>query len=384
MPSRSIAHVIPTLELGGAETMLAKVLAGMRRDRWRSSVVSLRDRGALAGRIESAGARISTIGMRGSLPGLGAAWRLRREVRALAPDLIQGWMYHGNLAALAGRALGPGRPPVVWNIRSDVFQFSVEKHLTAGVVQLCRILSSRANRIIYNSRSSAQGHAALGFATRGAVVIPNGFDTRLFAPSPVTRALFRRRLGVSDDVVLIGRLGRYHPVKDFPGFLEAAAIVVGHRKQVGFVLAGPEVTPGNAELVSAVERFGLGDRVHLLGDVTLVHELMAALDVLCSSSAYGESFPNVLGEAMACEVPCVATDLGDSALVVGEAGRIVPPRDPLALAAACEALVDLGADGRRRLGAVGRARILRDFSLQHVISQYESVYDELLQGKVHS
>ena len=374
----NVTHVIPSLEIGGAETMLVNLLAGMDRTRWNSTVVSLQDRGTLRDRIEALGVNTASVGMRGSLPSPGSAWRLRREVRALKPRLIQGWMYHGNLAALAGRALSAARPPVVWNIRSDVFAFATEKVLTAGVVRLCGLLSSGADRIIYNSRSSARGHADLGFATNGAVVIPNGFDTRTFAPSPALRAAFRSRLGVSDEVVLIGRIGRYHPVKDFPCFLEAAAMLARRRNQVRFVLAGPGVDSRNVDLVGLVDRTGLRDRVHLLGQVRFPQELIAALDILCSSSAYGESFPRVLGEAMACEVPCVTTDLGDSAWVVGNSGRVVRPRDPAALAAGCDALIKAGRDGRSRLGAEGRKRVVQEFAIDRVVSQYENLYQDLL------
>lgn len=379
METRSITHIIPSLELGGAEVMLTKLVARMNPTRWNSAVLSLRGRGPLGDSMDARRIRIASVGMRGSMPGLRSLWRLRREVRALAPQLIQGWMYHGNLAALAGRAFRGRRPPVVWNIRSDVFEFSTEKRLTAVVVRLGALLSSCPDRIIYNSRSSARGHADLGFASGKTVVIPNGFDTRTFAPSRAARAVLRRRLGVPDDVVLIGRIGRYHPVKDFPAFLKAAAILRGRHKGARFVLAGPGVDGDNAELVGLVNRLGLNNAVHLLGEARPAHQIVAALDILCSSSAYGESFPNVLGEAMACEVPCVTTDLGDSAWIVGEAGRVVPPRDPAALAAACEMLVDLGLDGRHRMGAIGRARVLREFSLEHVVSQYEDLYDDLLE-----
>ncbi len=379
MPSCSITHIIPTLEMGGAEMMLSNLLAGMDRSRWRVSVVSLRERGSLANRIEALGVGVSTIGISDSLPSPQAVWRLLRQLRVCAPEVLQGWMYHGNLAALVGRMLGPGRPRVVWNIRSDVFDFSVESRLTAGLVRLCALLSRRADRIIYNSRSSASGHANLGFVGTRAVIIPNGFDTRLFAPSPETRAAFRARVGVSDDTVLIGRIGRYHPVKDYPAFLEAAAILAVDHNDVRFVLAGPGVDKQNPELVRLIARFGLESVVHLLGEVSATNEMMASLDILCSSSAYGESFPNVLGEAMACGVPCVTTDLGDSAWVVGNSGYVVPPRNPRALAAGCNALIAAGREGRRRIGALGRERVVWEFSLERALSRYEDLYNDLLE-----
>ncbi len=376
----SIAYVVTGLETGGAEMMLLKLLAASDREHWRPSVVSLRDRGMVGDVIERLGIPVVTLSVRGSLPGPRAAWRLRRAVVMRAPALIQGWMYHGNLAALAGRALGPGRPPVVWSIRNTVYDFSSDGWITAGVVRLGALLSSYVASIIYNSRTGARQHAELGYATTKAVVIPNGFDSGSFTPSQTARAAFRHRLGVGEEVVLIGRVGRYHAMKDYPGFLKAAAILTHERPGVQFVLAGQGVNRANVELDRLLAGLGLGHAVHLLGEVRPANELMAALDIACSSSAYGEGFPSVLGEAMACGVPCVATDVGDSAWVVGDAGEIVPPGDPLALAGAFRALVDVGAEARRELGAQGRARVLREFSLQRVASQYEAVHLQVLES----
>jgi glycosyltransferase involved in cell wall biosynthesis len=378
MLPRSIAHVITGLETGGAETMLFKLLTATNRERWAPAVVSLRDRGTLGDRIDALDVPVATVDMRGSLPGPRALWRLRRSVTTFAPEIIQGWMYHGNVAALAGSVLRRGRLPLVWCIRSLVFDYASERRFTAWVVRLGALLSHRAVRIVYNSQSSLRQHTELGFAVSGAIVIPNGFDIHQFAPSPEARAAFRQRLGLDERTVLIGRIGRYHRVKDFPGFLEAAAQLAAQRTDVHFVLAGPGVDHENPELGREVARRGLADKVHLVGEVTPISGLMVALDILCSSSAYGESFPNVLGEAMACGVPCVTTDIGDSAWILGSAGLVVPARDPSALMAACRTLVDAGPEGRRQMGSAGRTRIVRDFSLPGVASQYEALYDELL------
>lgn len=374
----NIVHVIPGLETGGAEMMLVKLLGGTNRARWRPRVLSLRDRGTLGKRVEDLGVPLRTLGIQGGMPGPRAVLALRRDLRAFEPTVLQGWMYHGNLAALAGRVLMASRVPVLWCVRSTVFDFASEKRLTAGVVRLGALVSRHVTRIIYNSHTSAKQHAELGFAATRAMVIPNGFDTEVFLPSESARAAFRRRLNVTEDVILVGRVARYHPMKDYPGFLKAAAILSAHHANVRFVLAGTGVDANNPELVGQVRSLGLGDRVHLLGEIPEIPELLSALDIACSSSAYGESFPNVLGEAMACGVPCVTTDLGDSAWVLGTAGQIVPPLDPAALAAACGKLVDLGTEGRNRLGAIGRSRVVHEFSLERIVSQYEDLYEELL------
>ncbi len=378
MSRPSIAHVITGLDTGGAETMLLRLLAATDGTRWQQGVVSLRHRGTIGQRIEKLGVPVRAVGIRGSVPSPWALWRLRRELRSLAPRLIQGWMYHGNLASLAGRVLTGRRLPVLWNIRYAPSDLVMEKRTTAAAIRLGALLSSRVTRIIYNSRAGARRHAELGYATGRSVIIPNGFDTDVFVPSTSARAALRRRLGVSEATLLVGRIGRYDPLKDHAGFLAAAASLLRERPGIRFVMAGQGVDERNAELMRTVMGLGLGGNVSLLGEVTLINEVTAALDIACSSS-YGEAFPNVLGEAMACGVPCVATDVGDSAWILGDVGRIVPARDPAALATACGALIDMGEEGRRRLGARARARVLQEFSLSRASAAYEAVYAEVLQ-----
>jgi len=378
MPRPNIVHVISGLETGGAEMMLLRLLGGTDRSRWRPSVISLRDRGTFGPRIESLGVPVRVVGMQGSVPTPQALWRLLREIRGLSPSLLQGWMYHGNLAAVIAKVLVARRVPTIWNIRYAPSDLALEKLSTAAAVRVGALLSSRVARIVYNSRAGAQRHAQLGYATTRAVVIPNGFDTDAFAPSPTARIAWRRRLGLSESTLLVGRIGRYHEMKDYPAFLEAAGLLARERPGVHFVLAGKGVDDRNADLTGAIARLGLHGTVHVLGEVIATNELTASLDIACSSSAFGEAFPNVLGEAMACGVPCVATDVGDSSWIIDETALVVPPRDPTALASAFRALIDAGPTERGRLGAKARARVIREFSLARALADYEALYRETI------
>jgi glycosyltransferase involved in cell wall biosynthesis len=378
----NVAHVITGLDTGGAEMMLVKILEGGDRKQWRATVLSLRDRGTLGDSIEGLGVPVNALGLRGSLPGPGHLLRLVRQLRRVEPQLIQGWMYHGNLAATIGQTIARRGTPVIWNIRYTLNGRSQEKPLTAAIIRLSALLSGRVARIIYNSHTSARQHAAIGYSAAGSVVIPNGFDTDRFAPSASARLTTRQALGIPTDAVLIGRIGRYHSMKDYPGFLHAAALLVRERPHVRFVLAGLGVDDRNRELTDLVHALELGGKVHMLGEVRPINALMSSLDVFCSSSAFGESFPNVLGEAMASGVACVTTDVGDSGAIVSRAGHVVPPKDPAALAAACRTLIDLSIEGRGRLGAEGRARVVSEFSLPRIVERYESLYTEVLGGRV--
>lgn len=359
--------------------MLLKLLSLLDRDRFDPIVVSLADKGTLGSEMEAIGVPVHAIGMKPSRPTLQGLIRVRRLVRELRPDLIQGWMYHGNLAAWFSRLFSRRRLPVLWNVRGTQTDLSQVSFLSGLAFRLCAWVSSTPERIVNNSRASARAHTEqLGYPGGKWVVIPNGFDTSLFTPSEEARRSTRLKLALSDGEVLIGLIGRYHPMKDHRNFLEAAALLVKRYPVVRFVLAGKGVNTENIELMTWIEEFGLKEVVHSLGERSDMPRLTASLDIATSSSAWGENFPNVLGEAMACGVPCVTTDVGDTAWIVGETGKVVPIRDPDALAAAWSELIELGAEGRQRLGESARARVVENFSLNVVVRQYEALYEKVL------
>ena len=370
-----IVQVITTLDVGGAEMMLANVLARMRLDRYQTTVVSLAARGPVADRIEALGVPVTPLGLRPGVGALAGVLRLARILRRERPAVVQTWLYHADLVGfLAARFAG--RPPVAWNIRCAELDPRDHPASLRWVLAGLARLSPRTAAIVVNSQAGREANARLGYRPRRWVSIPNGFDVDRFAPRAEDRGDVRRELALSNDAVLVGLIARFHPMKDHQTFLRAAAAIHRDRPDVHFVLAGRQVDRENAALRSAVGALGLASVVHLLGERTDVPRLTAALDIgVCSS--YSEGFPNAVGEAMACGVPCVATDVGDCRLLVGDTGVIVPPRQPEALAAGWRHILDLPADRRRSLGAAARARVETKFEIGAVARQYEALYDEL-------
>jgi glycosyltransferase involved in cell wall biosynthesis len=285
-------------------------------------------------------------------------------------------MYHGNAVALLAMYLSARRVPVLWSIHHSVYRLADEKPRTARLIRLSAIVSRQVLRIIYVSRISADQHEALGFAADRTVVIPNGFDCEAFIPSKQARSALRRQLNVSEDTILIGLIGRFHPMKDHASFFQAADMISRASQAIQFVLAGKGIDWKNSAIADLIERFRLDGRVHLLGERDNIPELTAGLDIATSSS-FSESFPLVVGEAMACGVPCVVTDVGDSKGIVGDTGITVPPRDPVALAGGWARLIASGSTDRKRLGEAARRRIMDNFSLDSAVRQYENLYDEL-------
>jgi glycosyltransferase involved in cell wall biosynthesis len=375
----SVLHVINDLSVGGAEMMLYKLLSGGDSRGFRRSVISLGRRSTLDPRIEALGVPVYNIDMRPSMPPTpGQLLRLFSAVRRVKPDLIQGWMYHGCLAAELARAGAARGARVVWSVHSCNSELSLEKRMTAAIIRLCARLSARPAKIIYVSEASRRQHEAMGYRPENSRVIPNGFDTTHFAPSTEARAAVRAELGVSEDHLLIGLVGRFHPMKDHLNFLRAAALLSEDYHAARFLLVGREVDADNPVLRRLIARWGLAGRAHLLGERGDIPRLIAASDICSLSSSYGESFPLVVGEAMACGVPCVVTDVGDAAKLVGTTGLVVPPRNSEALAEAWRELIRLGSAGRAQLGEAARERVRENFQLASVIAQYEALFSSVL------
>jgi glycosyltransferase involved in cell wall biosynthesis len=224
-----------------------------------------------------------------------------------------------------------------------------------------------------------EAHSALGYASEKMIQIPNGFDTDVFHPDEAVRSSFREELGVSSDTPLAGVIARFDPQKDHGNFLKAAAYLSGKRGDVRFVLCGDEITPDNLALAGMIDE-SLRGKLFLLGRRMDIPRILAALDVLVLPSA-GEAFPNVVGESMSCGTPCVVTDVGDSSLIVGDSGIVVPPGDPAALASGMEALFGISRDERRKLGVRGRQRIISEYGIGIVTKKYEDLYSTILSRK---
>lgn len=372
-----IFHLINDLDTGGAEMMLYKLLAGTNRQRFRHVVVSMTDTGVLSRRIEALGVSVHVLSMQCGTLKLAGLAKLLRLLRCERPDVLQAWLYHANLLGLiAGRLTRV--PAIAWNIRCSNMDMRYYSRRSALVVRLLAWLSPLPDVVLINTETGRTFHEGLSYRPRQWHIIPNGFDVSLFRPDPAACLHLRGRLGLPLDAVLIGLIARYDPMKDHLTFLQAANYLLKDRSDAHFVLVGRNVTESNKDLTAIIQDLGIADRVYLLGERSDVPEIMRALDILALTSAFGEGFPNVIGEAMASGVPCAVTDVGDVALVIGETGRVVPIRNPQALAQAWSELIDMGLEGRRRLGIAARQRIGQLFSLPTVVTQYETLYEQLV------
>jgi len=371
-----VLHVITGLNDGGAEAVLHRLIKHDPHDE--HLVVSLTGEGKYGPVLRQSGVPVTALEMprgRVTWQGLSGLWRV---LRAQRPDVVQTWMYHADL--LGGVCARVQGLPVVWGIRNTTLVPGKSRRSTRWVARACAALSRAVpQRIVACAQAAVAVHAALGYDAGRMVVIPNGYDLSRFAPDPDARRRLRAEWNVPEDVPLIGMVARYDPQKDHANLIDALARLAQQALVFRAVLVGTQVDGHNAALVQRLDATGLRKRVRLLGPTSDVPAVMNALDVhVLSSSA--EAFPNVLAEAMACGTPCVATDVGDAALILGETGWVAPPKDSAALAEAIGAALQAWSDQMAwvRRQAACRARIAEHFSIDSMVQRYRSVWREAM------
>jgi len=304
---------------------------------------------------------------------LSAKNNLSRVAAKFRPNIVQGWMYHGDLAAdTIARTYSQPPPPVVWNIRHSLNESNREKFLTRQIINAHKRRSKNIDAIIYNSQTSREQHHDLGLSAPKSIVIPNGF-----LDHSVNQTLTREDLGIPSSAFVIGHVARLHPMKNQVGFLKIAVELAETNSELFTIMCGKDVSLQNKKLMALIPEH-LRGRFLLLGERNDIQQLYPLMDTLCSSSLWGEAFPNVLGEAMYAGVPCIATDIGDSRYIIDDTGIVVPPNSPQSLKLAIEKLINKTPLERQQLGKFARARIKNHFSIAKNVSSYVELYERLL------
>jgi glycosyltransferase involved in cell wall biosynthesis len=372
-----LVHLITSLNVGGAQMHLYKTVTRFRPEKIASTVISLVPGGKVAQLLQAEGVPVLDLGMRPGCPHPRAFFLLAGLLRHLKPHMVQTYLYHADLLGyLAARWAGV--PNILWNLRQSRMDFSQYRRTTDLTVRLCARLSRKVKRILVNSYAGLKAHAQLGYDAARMLVVPNGFELTRFRPHGSSYREVRQELGLGPEARLVGMLARLDPQKDHETFLRAAQLVSKRLPETFFLLAGNGLNQDNPAFSRLLAANPINpERLRLLGERSDTPRLLAALDVYVSSSAFGEGFANAIGEAMACGVPCVVTDVGDSAHIVGETGLVVQPGQPRELSRALEEVLTWPASGRASRGKAARARIEQKFDINRIVAQLESFYLDL-------
>ncbi len=373
-----LVHIITGLNVGGAESFLARLLMRLP-PRFETSVISLSTIGAIGKQLRASGVNVATLGMTRRSLGVAPVFRLRDMLKEAKPDMVQTWMYHADfLGGLAAR--WAGIPALVWSIRQSNLSIRHLRLRTVMIARACAALSRHVpDRILCCANVARLNHADFGYAGDKMEVLPNGFDLSRFKPAPEMRESVRRELGVPGDLPVIAMIGRFDPQKGHRTLIDAATALRARRPRIHYLMAGQDVDSSNAVLARWINEQALQSSVSLLGLREDIPRLLAAADALVLPSIFGEAFPNVVGEAMASAVPCIASNVGDTPFIIGDTGFIVPPGDPEALANAMDRFLSMPERERQSYGVRARQRVVENFEIGAIILRYVEFYDRVLE-----
>ena len=369
-----VLHIIAGLAQGGAEAVLYRLVSATARE-INPVVISLTNEGVYAARLRECGARVETLNMPRSRLTLKGTRALGHFITKTQPDVVQTWMYHADLVGgLVAR--WSGVRSVVWGIRHANLDADKNSFSTRVAARACAILSSRVPAVIACcSEQAARVHQARGYHADKFTIIPNGYDLTHFRPDEGARIRIRREWKIAPDQTLLGLVARWDPQKDHSNLLHALALLAQKGLDFRCALVGTNMDRENPMLSRLIGQFDLGAKIVLTGPRNDVPDVMNALDLHVLSSV-GEAFPNTVAEAMACGTPCVVTDVGDAALIVGDTGWVAPPQNPNALAERIEqGLAALRREQREKLGQRCRTRIVENFSLEKMVEAYRAIWE---------
>ncbi len=371
---KKIVFLIRDLNYGGAQRQLITLLNGIDKQSFDVTLLSFYSNGVLEKDLKDSGIPVISLEKRGRWDLFGFFWDLVQHLKHIYPDVLHGYLTESNLLTIFLKPFLPSTR-MIWGVRAsdidlDRYGYDWVERLS---FQLECFFSRFADLIIANSHAGQAYHLAHGFSANKMIVIPNGIDTERFKPDLEARAKVRAEWGIPKETILIGLVGRLDPMKDHPTFLRAAALLSEERQNVRFVCIGYGQENYAQELYQLTNELGISEKVIWAGARADMPAVYNALDIACSASAYGEGFANAIGEAMACGIPCVVTDVGDSAWIVGDTGVVVPPKNPLALKTAIQKLIEkTGTNGSAQEHI--RQRIIERFSVLQLVLKTQTTF----------
>jgi glycosyltransferase involved in cell wall biosynthesis len=370
----TILFLTRSLERGGAERQLVVLAKGLVRRRHSVSVVVFYGGGVHEAELDLGGVRVINLGKQGRWDIFPFLIRLVGLLRKESPRVLHSYLGVPNILAAVLKPLLP-RTRILWGVRASNIDLSRYDWLSQLAYKMeCR-LARFADRIIANSNAGKLFAVANGFPEGKITVIPNGIDTKYYRFDPEGRRQLRFALGVRADVILVGLVARLDPMKDHPAFLEAARHIVRQRSDVKFVCVGDGPVNYAEALKQHAASLGLSDNLIWLGARDDMPSVYSALDIATSSSSYGEGFSNAIAEAMACGVPCVVTDIGDSSLIVGETVNVVASGDHKALASEIQRLINMRPEQRQKISEACRARVVSEFGIDRLLHRTQQILD---------
>ena len=331
-PSSSLSSIfilIRSLDVGGAERQVCVLARALHQKGYKVTVGLFYSGGILENKLRDEGVVIYPLHKKGRWDLIGWFWQYLKAIREVNPDVIYSFLTTSNIVAITGRLFI--RKPVVWGIRASIVNLNEYDWLAKLTAWVEKRLSRFVKTIIFNANFSREYHESLGYCLTNAVVIPNGIDTNVFRPASASdRYKIRTALNIPKEAIVIGMIARVDPMKDYETFLSAVRVLTSHHSNLYFIVAGAGTNTASWHpLPPRLLRLGIRDDVP---------EVLNAMDIMVLTSL-GESFPNVVGEAMASGIPTIASDVGDAAYIMGDLGISIPLKNEKALIEAIETML---------------------------------------------
>lgn len=369
---KKIVHIINGLGSGGAEHMLYKLLKYSDKDKYYHEVISLLDDGIYGKQIEELGIKVNCLNLnkKNILSSV-------LKARSISKDfhIINTWLYHSDLFGfLIGKVLL--RKKLIWNVRHSNLDKDANKPMTLRIVKINSMLSKYVNLVTYNSNMALGNHVKFGYSDKNSKMIANGFELDKLKYNLEDRLRIRQELELKEDDKTIITVGRWDIQKDYYTLLEALGELKKQGDKFKMLMVGTDLEWSNKELSSLIDKYNLKNNIILLGRRSDIIGLLSAADIYVSSSL-GESFSNSIGEAMACELPCVVTDVGDSKLLVGETGKVVQARDYIALSRELSNLLN---NPNLKRNSKARDRVVNNYKIEKISRVFEKYYNKVYYG----
>ncbi len=371
---KKIAHIITSLGRGGAETMLFKLITAPNSSNFDIFIISLTDDVYYKNIICEKGVKVSIVNLKKhKISGIIEVLKICRKF-----DIIQTWMYHADFIGLLIKIIWPQKI-VVWGIRHGNLSLTKNKISTLVLAKINAIFSKLIDAIIVCSNASILSHKKFGYNTSKMRLIPNGFDTDMYSRVISDNKYLLKYLNNNNDyneIRILLCVGRWDVQKDQPNLIKALSYINRSNKFVLF-MCGEGLSHSNKKLIKLIKYYDLESRIVLLGHRDDINLIMSSSDIFINPSL-GEGFPNVVGEAMASECYCIVTNVGDSKLIVEPFGSVVEPNNPKELANKIQTALQMDKDELKYIGKKARQRVIQNYSLESIVSQYNTLYMELL------
>ncbi len=366
-----VVHIITGLGDGGAEHALFKICKYDITNK--HFVISLKGPGKYFSLLNKIGIKVYCLNF--NFFSIFKFISLVKLLRILKPNVVQTWLVHADfIGGIAARVAGITN--IIWNIRYSNIEIGRAKFTTILIIRILSIMSYFIPRVILTvSKKAKKIYEKIGYNNKIIKFIPNGYDLSILKINKNQRIKFRKKIKIKKETPLIGKVARYDPQKDHLNLLSALSLIKSKNINFYCVLIGFNIDQKNITLMSEIKRLKLSKNVKLMGQNNNIPEVMNGLDLHILSSRYGEGFPNVVAESMACGTPCVATDIGDSKLIIGKTGWVVPPRNSFKLAKSIEnALNEKDTIKWSKRCKNVRLRIKKNFSIGNMIKSYNKVW----------